>query len=245
LKKLNKDKIIENLPMERLNIDIFNEIDSTNDEAKRINLNKDFHIIIAEKQYKGRGRLGKKWSSPDLGNIYMTVCSEKDFSYMPLSLVVGVICKKGIEKLTNNNEIKLKWPNDILYNNKKVGGILVEKEVIKESTRTIIGIGINLNIKKEESWWGDLSKYELETKRNKLINLIISEIIKLDRHYDWIDTWRNGCAHLNKEVEIYKDEEFIKKVIFKDIDEDGNGILQNKNGHERISSGQISIKGIY
>ena len=231
--------------MERLNMDIFNEIDSTNDEAKRINLNKDFHIIIAEKQYKGRGRLGKKWSSPDLGNIYMTVCTEKDFSYMPLSLVIGVICKKGIEKFINNKDIKLKWPNDILYNNKKVGGVLVEKEVIKESTRTIIGIGINLNIKKEESWWGDLSKYKLETKRNKLINLIISEIIKLDRHYDWIDTWRNGCAHLNKEVEIYKNEEFIKKVVFKDIDEDGNGILQNKNGHERISSGQISIKGIY
>jgi BirA family biotin operon repressor/biotin-[acetyl-CoA-carboxylase] ligase len=156
-----------------------------------------------------------------------------------------VICKKGIEKLINNNEIKLKWPNDILHKNKKVGGVLVEKEVLEKSIRTIIGIGINLNIKKEESWWGDLSKYELETKRNKLINLIISEIIKLDRHYDWIDTWRNGCAHLNKEVEIYKDEEFIKKVIFKDIDEDGNGILQNKNGHERISSGQISIKGIY
>ena len=231
--------------MERLNIDIFNEIDSTNDEAKRINLNKDFHIIIAEKQYKGRGRLGKKWSSPDLGNIYMTVCSEKDFSYMPLSLVVGVICKKGIEKLTNNNEIKLKWPNDILYNNKKVGGVLVEKEVIKESTRTIIGIGINLNIKKEESWWGDLSKYKLETKRNRLINLIISEIIKLEHNYDWINEWRSGCMHLNREVEIYKDEEFVKKVIFKDIDENGNGILQSKNGHEKISSGQISIKGIY
>jgi BirA family biotin operon repressor/biotin-[acetyl-CoA-carboxylase] ligase len=245
LKELNKDKIIENLPMERLNIDIFNEIDSTNDEAKRINLNKDFHIIIAEKQYKGRGRLGKKWSSPDLGNIYMTVCSEKDFSYMPLSLVVGVICKKGIEKLTNNNEIKLKWPNDILYNNKKVGGVLVEKEVIKESTRTIIGIGINLNIKKEESWWGDLSKYKLETKRNRLINLIISEIIKLEHNYDWINEWRSGCMHLNREVEIYKDEEFVKKVIFKDIDENGNGILQSKNGHEKISSGQISIKGIY
>ena len=122
---------------------------------------------------------------------------------------------------------------------------MVEKEVFKESTRTIIGIGINLNIKKEESWWGDLSKYKLETKRNELINLIISEIIKLDRRYDWIDTWRNGCTHLNKEVEIYKDGEFIKKVIFKDIDEDGNGILQNKNGYEIISSGQISIKGIY
>jgi BirA family biotin operon repressor/biotin-[acetyl-CoA-carboxylase] ligase len=245
LKELNKDKILKNLPTERLNIDIFDEIDSTNDEAKRIDVTRDFHIIISEQQHKGRGRLGKNWSSPDLGNIYMTVCSEKDFSYMPLSLVVGVICKKGIEKLTNNNEIKLKWPNDILYNNKKVGGVLVEKEVIKESTRTIIGIGINLNIKKEESWWGDLSKYKLETKRNRLINLIISEIIKLEHNYDWINEWRSGCMHLNREVEIYKDEEFVKKVIFKDIDENGNGILQSKNGHEKISSGQISIKGIY
>ena len=57
-----------------------------------------------------------------------------------------------------------------------------------------------------------------------------------------------SIAHCNfslrgKESDL--DEEFIKKVIFKDIDEDGNGILQNKNGHERISSGQISIKGIY
>ena len=73
MKELNKDKIIENLPVDSLNIDIFNDIDSTNDEAKRINLTKDFHIVIAEQQHKGRGRLGKKWSSPDLGNIYMTV----------------------------------------------------------------------------------------------------------------------------------------------------------------------------
>ena len=245
MKELNKDKIIQNLPIDRLNIDIFNDIDSTNDEAKRINLTKDFHIVIAEQQHKGRGRLGKKWSSPDLGNIYVTVCTEKDLSHLPLSLVVGVICKKGIEKLTNNNEIKLKWPNDILHNNKKVGGILIEKEITKGLTRTIIGIGINLNIKKEESWWGDLSKYKLETKRNKLINLIISEIIKLDHNYDWINEWRSGCMHLNREVEIYKDEEFVKKVIFKDIDENGNGILQSKNGHEKISSGQINIKGIY
>ena len=245
MKELNKDKILDNLPLDRLNIHIFDEIDSTNDEAKRINLTKDFHIIISEQQHKGRGRLGKNWSSPDLGNIYMTICTEKDLSYMPLSLVIGVICKKGIEKLTNNNEIKLKWPNDILHNNKKVGGILIEKEIFKGSTRTIIGIGINLNIKKEESWWGDLSKYKLETKRNRLINLIISEIIKLEHNYDWINEWRSGCMHLNREVEIYKDEEFVKKVIFKDIDENGNGILQSKNGHEKISSGQISIKGIY
>ena len=54
-----------------VDIDIFDEIDSTNDEAKRINLKNDFHLIVAEKQTKGRGRQGKKWSSPDSGNILL------------------------------------------------------------------------------------------------------------------------------------------------------------------------------
>ena len=177
MKELNKDKILENLPLDRLNIDIFDEIDSTNDEAKRINLEKEFHIIIAEKQNAGRGRLGKKWSSPNSGNIYMTICTENDLSFMPLSLILGLICKEAIEEISKKSEMALKWPNDILYKNKKVGGILVEKEIQNSDVRSIIGIGINLNIKKEESWWGDLSEFKLENRRNSLINKIILKLL--------------------------------------------------------------------
>ena len=247
MKELNKDKILENLPLDRLNIDIFDEIDSTNDEAKRINLEKDFHIIIAEKQNAGRGRLGKKWSSPNSGNIYMTICTENDLSFMPLSLILGLICKEAIEEISQKSEIKLKWPNDILYKNKKIGGILVEKEIKNNDVKSIIGIGINLNIKKEELWWGDLSEYKLESKRNSLINIIISKLLNFKDSYDesWINEWKNACAHLNKEVEIYEGKKFIEKTIFKDIDLKGNAILENKNGIEKIGSGQISIKGIY
>ena len=247
MKYLNKEKILENLPLDRLNIHIFDEIDSTNDEAKRINLKKDFHIIISEKQNAGRGRLGKKWSSPNSGNIYMTICTENDLSFMPLSLIIGLICKEAIEQISQKLEIKLKWPNDILYKNKKIGGILIEKEIQNNNVRSIIGIGINLNIKKEESWWGDLSEFKLENKRNSLINIIISKLIKLNDNYnkDWMNNWKNSCAHLNKEVEIYEGKEFIKKTIFKDIDSEGNAILKTKDGIEKIRSGEISIKGIY
>ena len=247
MKELNKDKILDNLPLDKVNIDIFDEIDSTNDEAKRITLEKDFHIIIAEKQTKGRGRLGKKWSSPNSGNIYMTICTENDLSKLPISLITGLICKKAINKISNKSIIMLKWPNDILLNNKKIGGILVETEVYNKKIRTIIGIGINIKIKKEESWWGDLSKFSIEAKRDELINQILSDFIeKFDKlDFNWMDEWKNSCIHMNKKIKINDGNAFEKEAIFLDVDKNGNAIVKTDQGRELISSGEISIKGVY
>ena len=248
MNELNKDIILKDLPSKRLNLHIYDEIDSTNDEAKRIEGIKDFHIFIAEKQTKGRGRLGKKWSSPDTGNIYMTISTSQNTSQMnPISLISGLICKKAIDKLIRKPSIMLKWPNDILFNDKKIGGILVETEINKENIKTIIGIGINLNINKEESWWGDLSRFALESKRNELINLILTEFLKIfDNSYEnWLHDWKKSCMHINKEIEIFDGENLQKKAIFKDIDAQGNAIIESKEGEEVIATGQISIKGVY
>ena len=236
------------MPTNRLNLHIYDEIDSTNDEAKRIEGIKDFHIFITEKQTKGRGRHGKKWSSPNSGNIYMTISTSQNTSQInPISLISGLICKKAIDKLIRKPSIMLKWPNDILFNDKKIGGILVETEINKENIKTIIGIGINLNINKEESWWGDLSKFALESKRNELINLILTEFLNIfDNSYDnWLDDWKKSCMHINKEIEIFDGEHLKKKAIFKDIDAQGNAIIETKEGEEVIATGQISIKGVY
>ena len=248
MNELNKDIILRDLPVKRLNLNIYDEIDSTNEEAKRIKGIKDFHIFIAEKQTKGRGRHGKKWSSPNSGNIYMTISTSQNTSQIsPLSLITGLICKKAIDKLIRKPLIMLKWPNDILFNDKKIGGILVETEINKENIKTIIGIGINLNINKEESWWGDLSKFALESKRNELINLILIEFLNIfDNSYDnWLDDWKKSCMHINKEIEIFDGECLQKKAIFKDIDAQGNAVIKSKEGEEIIATGQISIKGVY
>ena len=248
MNELNKDIILKDLPSKRLNLHIYDEIDSTNDEAKRIEGIEDFHIFISEKQTKGRGRHGKKWSSPNSGNIYMTISTNQNTSQIsPVSLISGLVCKKAIDKLIKSSSIMLKWPNDILLNDKKIGGILVETEINKENIKTIIGIGINLNINKEESWWGDLSKFALESKRNELINLILAEFLNIfDNSYDnWVDDWKKSCMHINKEIEIFDGEHLQKKAIFKDIDAQGNAIIESKEGEEVIATGQISIKGVY
>ena len=248
MNELNKDIILKDLPSKRFNLHIYDEIDSTNDEAKRIEGIKDFHIFITEKQTKGRGRHGKKWSSPNSGNIYMTISTSQNTSQInPISLILGLICKKAIDKLIRKPSIMLKWPNDILFNDKKIGGILVETEINKENIKTIIGIGINLNINKEESWWGDLSRFALESKRNELINLILTEFLNIfyNSYDNWLDDWKKSCMHINKEIEIFDGEHLKKKAIFKDIDAQGNAIIESKEGEEVIATGQISIKGVY
>ena len=247
MKPLNKEEIAKKISKNIVDINIFNEIDSTNDEAKRINLKNDFHLIVAEKQTKGRGRHGKKWSSPDLGNIYMTICTQNDLSFAPISMLTGLICKDIIVKMNNSLNIKLKWPNDILFKNKKIGGILVEKELFDSKIKTIVGIGINIKLNEKESWWGDLSKYGFQSQRNELIGEIMNEFIKIsiEKPMNWTNRWRDSCVHINKAIEIHGVDKITKNVVFKDIDKDGNAIIETDNGLEIFKSGQISVKGIY
>ena len=247
MNKLSFEKIYENVPKNRVNIDIFEKIDSTNDEAKRITNNNEFNIIIAEEQSKGRGRKGNNWFSPNSGNIYMTLFTENQLSEDPASLITGVVCRNSIRNINERINISLKWPNDILYKNKKVGGILVEKEHYEKKIKTIIGIGINLSLKNKESSWGDLSEFNLQEQRNELVAEIINNLVRAydKKNNNWKKEWLNGCMHINREIQIYDNKNIKKNAIFRDIDDLGNAIIETDNGLEVFRSGHIKIKGIY
>ena len=247
MNKLSFEKIYENVPKNRVNIDIFEKIDSTNDEAKRMPNSNEFNIIIAEEQSKGRGRKGNNWFSPNSGNIYMTLFTENQLSEDPASLITGVVCRNSIRNINERINISLKWPNDILYKNKKVGGILVEKEHYEKKIKTIIGIGINLSLKNKESSWGDLSEFNLQEQRNELVAEIINNLVRAydKKNNNWKEEWLNGCMHINREIQIYDNKNIKKNAIFRDIDDLGNAIIETDNGLEVFRSGHIKIKGIY
>ena len=124
---------------------------------------------------------------------------------------------------------------------------MVETETYGTKKRTIIGIGINLNLPDKESWWGDLSKFKLDDEReiiiNKIIIGLISGIEKPNSH--WMNEWREACIHINKEIEINKNNQLLKNIIFHDVDSDGNAIIKTKKGYDTFTSGEINIKGIY
>lgn len=159
------------------NIIFYNEIDSTQEEAKRkLNKLSNGTIIIADKQTKGRGTKCKKWYT-NSGNIAMTIilkprCKMEKISNLTIKIaeiMVEVICK--IYKC----QLEIKKPNDILLNNKKICGILTESKTIGDNVESIlIGIGLNVN---ETKFNKELEKIATSLKKELKKELNREEII--------------------------------------------------------------------
>lgn len=133
-------------------IHYFDELTSTNIIAKELAHNADDGtIVIAELQKSGRGRLGREWTSPR-GGIWMSIILKPNISLTHasrLTLVAGIAITKIMRKLSV--DARIKWPNDILINDKKVCGILTEVNAEMEQVDyVVIGIGINANVEMDK-----------------------------------------------------------------------------------------------
>jgi BirA family biotin operon repressor/biotin-[acetyl-CoA-carboxylase] ligase len=141
-------------------------VGSTQDEARR--LLRERHgdeagkclAVLADQQNQGRGTQGRKWESvPDrAGNLYLTVCVPMDQIPVTLTLLplqVGVLVARGVSRLLeacrvsndpSNKKVlaTVKWPNDVLIDDKKVSGTLIESEVLDGTSWLLVGIGVNV-----------------------------------------------------------------------------------------------------
>ena len=130
----------------RLKITRFNCVKSTNDEAIKLIQKNKFRptMIIAKKQTKGRGTMGKKWVSKS-GNIFTSIYFEinpKRINFRQFANLNPYVIKKLLLKHTDF-KVKIKWPNDLLIKKKKICGIL--QEVIEKKSRIFLIVGIGLN----------------------------------------------------------------------------------------------------
>ncbi|MBA2652895.1 MAG: biotin--[acetyl-CoA-carboxylase] ligase [Tatlockia sp.] len=132
-----------------VNFHLFAELGSTNLYLKELAANSAINLCCAEKQTHGRGRFGRRWLSPFGENIYFS--SRWDLncclsSLSGLSLIVGLSILASLRDSDIQQDLGIKWPNDILWKNKKLCGILIE--IIAETNscaQVIIGIGLNVN----------------------------------------------------------------------------------------------------
>ncbi|KAG8348810.1 putative Biotin lipoate A B protein ligase family [Trypanosoma vivax] len=129
-------------------IHCFEEVSSTMEVAREMLTRPTCDVpfaVLAETQSLGRGTTGRKWSSPK-GNVYLTICvatGEVREDVIPiLPLVCGLACRAAVMELIKGATLHLKWPNDIIYAGKKVGGSLVEST----AEHLIIGIGLNVGV---------------------------------------------------------------------------------------------------
>ena len=145
--RLDPDKITENLKTKRIGkkVLVYKSTASTNNIAAEYakNPENDGLVVFAEKQLQGRGRRLNKWLSPASQSILCSIVLN-DCPLAPdlLSLTAAVATAEAID-----SNAKIKWPNDILINNKKVAGILLESKTHKRCKTCITGIGINCHQK--------------------------------------------------------------------------------------------------
>ena len=232
---------------------VFDEIDSTNNEAKRRILNNklDKTIIIANSQSAGRGRNGRSFFSPKDTGVYISIILNPDDICFDIGLITTLVCvtvSKAISKVSGITP-KIKWVNDLYINAKKVSGILCEAV---NDTKTgilkavVVGIGINCNTEFD----GELAQIagalfkDNRNIRNKLIAEIINEIhdmIKNNIIDDYLEYSRENSMLIGREVYIVGEEDNV--YVAYDIGKTGELILRDKNGLFRsINSGEVSVK---
>ncbi|OQY20349.1 MAG: biotin--[acetyl-CoA-carboxylase] ligase [Desulfobacteraceae bacterium 4572_35.1] len=136
-------------------VEHYNEIDSTNQRAQELGEQgaAEGSVVIAEEQTAGRGRMGRRWSSPAGVNLYTSILLRPQMLPMQasqLTFLSAVAVARTIEKVVGV-KVNVKWPNDILLNGKKVAGLLNELSAEMEGIHyVVLGIGVNLNMTEEQ-----------------------------------------------------------------------------------------------
>lgn len=257
---LNPQNIYRNLKTKFIgkNVLHFETIDSTNDYAKKIgNELRDGSVIISEEQTKGKGRLGRVWESKAGEGIWMSIILKPNIipNKAPfITLIAGASIVKALNIL--GVDAKIKWPNDITINNKKLSGILTELSAeIERVNYIVVGIGMNVKDTDFEEELKDkatsLYKENYNLSRVDIVKEILCQFEKLYLDYiekddkkEVLDICRQYSAIINKEIYVIKNDQ-KELVDCIGINEEGNLIIKNKDGNlEEIMSGEVSIRGV-
>lgn len=259
---LNRSEITDNLDTRFIGkeIYIFKEVMSTNTVAKFLadNNAQNGTVIISEKQSGAKGRHGKGWESP-LGGIWLSIIvnPEVDHSKIPMiTIATGLAVKKALERVGIKNA-EIKWPNDVMINDKKVSGILTEA-ITKFNTieSVIIGVGIdaNFNIESlpEELQEGTTTlSNELGHKvnENEVIRIFLEEIEKIaeifheGKYEEILKEWRKDSYSIGKIVEVRQPFRQSYDAYILGISREGALVVEKIDGTlEKVISGECIIK---
>lgn len=234
----------------------FDSIDSTNNCAKAVAGcgAAEGTVVIAEQQTAGRGRMGRPWQSNPNENLIFSIVLRPRLSADALNLLplyVAVAISAAIEHVTGL-KVECKWPNDILYNGKKVAGILIEGS-IKQDTMdyVVIGVGINVNQVRFE---GELSTRasSLKLESNKEVDRVrlFKEILAgLEKDYKLFQTsgfqsvvpqWMARSTMLNKTISISQQGTIISGVV-KGLSPEGGLVLKSNDAEQTVFAGDVTV----
>ncbi len=254
-----------NIPQGQLiggNIQHFAEIDSTNNYAKKIASEGCAHgtVVVADRQTMGRGRIGRQWQSDSADGLWFSIVVRPELEPENIQVITLAASVAVVEAIKETQGIicGIKWPNDIILDGRKLGGILTELSAEPGHVNyVVVGIGINVNQDLEHFDYEirqkavSLKMYDNKAvQRSKLLGSILTSFEKLyksvllGKNKDIIDKWTEYSVTIGKEVKVaYRNVEYIGTA--QSIAADGRLIVKCKDGVTReISAGEIQVRGL-
>ena len=259
-----KQQILSFLPGDhpwQSHIHWFASLDSTNTQAKLMAREGAPHgtVLIAGHQTGGRGRMGRSFHSPAGSGLYLSVVLRPDCppeEWMHLTCAAAVAACRAVESACGLLP-GIKWTNDLVWNRRKLGGILTEVSILPECTAAILGIGINISQTAEDfppelqTVAGSLAMFCQETPSSaKLAADLILQLQKMDEMLLTdkaliLDSYRENCITLGTDVSIVQGDS-IRHGHALTVDEQGALVVRFPDGHtEAVNSGEVSIRGMY
>ncbi len=233
----------------------FDEIGSTNDEARRLAEDGARHgtVVTARRQTAGRGRRGRAWVSPE-GNLHVSIVTRADLdveSASQLSFVAALAAGETMQAfIPGGVTLRYKWPNDVLLNGAKASGLLLETATVANGkiAWVVIGVGINIAHYPDDVPYPATS-LAAQGARGATLDAVLSLFVA--RLAAWYDRWRHEgfepvraawlekAAGLGKEIDVKLSNETIRGC-FERLDTDGALILALPSGEtRRITSGDV------
>ncbi|UTA47439.1 bifunctional biotin--[acetyl-CoA-carboxylase] ligase/biotin operon repressor BirA [Simiduia sp. 21SJ11W-1] len=241
----------------QVTLDLALQIDSTNAYAMRAAAQGQVHglAVLVEQQSAGRGRRGRQWVSPFGANIYLSLVwrfAGGAASLSGLSLAVGVACARALTALGLPG-VGLKWPNDLLVNGHKLGGILLEMTGDPAGEcQVVIGIGINVGMGRQQAAgidqpWTSVQAQGVQVPRSRLAAELLSQLVQVLAEFSI-----KGFAGLRAEwaaLDVYKDAPVTLLSVSQSVagvargvDDGGALLLETEGGIQAFHGGEVSVR---
>lgn len=217
------------------------------------------HVLAAEWQTHGRGRLGRTWVAGACRALTFSVLwrfSEGAASLAGLSLAAGVAVVRALERC-GASDVLLKWPNDVLHKRRKLAGILIEMQGdALGPTAAVIGIGINVRLSESVKRRIAQPATDLETicgeavDRSRVLGVTLDEVIQvLDRFTaegfaPLRHEWQARHAHQDSAIEVKLPDGSTDRGIARGVAADGALLLETPRGVRRLHSGEVSVRAL-
>ncbi len=238
-------------------LDVFDRVDSTNSYllSEQVSLERRYHVVFAEAQSAGRGRNGRKWISPFGRNVLVSVgwcCDCRLHQLGGLSLVVGLAVVAALESVGFSG-IGLKWPNDLYWDGRKLGGILVEVAGETDGPVSVVaGIGVNCHLdsahgERISQPFAALKELSGVVDRNHIAAAILSALFRMLPVYmehgfgRFIEEWRRVDILSGLEVDVIRGKE-KNTGVYLGIDPTGAALVRFGGQVRALTGGEISLR---